>query len=252
MSLYESKTRITYYDLDFRGKIKLSALLRMVHIAADVNANQLGIGFSVLHPLNISFILQRFSVSITRMPAYDEDVTIRTWPASIARGTFIRKGDMIDASGEKVMEWASLWILFDIAARKILKPSALPAAFESLGDLGVTTEPQKIDLPKDFDFGKPISSYIHTVRYSEVDTNMHMNNSIYGDLVGNAMHLVQENAHSQDWKSVHINYQGETRLDEQIDISNYKLNDSNLIIGQAPGRTSFTAKINEATSENPS
>ena len=64
--MYEGKHRITYYDLDFRGQVKLSAILRMVHIAADVNAKELGIGFSVLHPLNISFVLQRFGLGISR------------------------------------------------------------------------------------------------------------------------------------------------------------------------------------------
>jgi len=244
MNPYKEKSQITYYDLDFRGSIKLSALLRMVHIAADTNANQLGIGFSALHPMNISFILQRFGLSIERMPKYSEEIIIRTWPASIARGTFIRKGDMYDTNGKKLMEWASLWILFDIAARKILKPSALPTEIDSIGDLDVTTQPQKIDLPKEL--GKPISSYLHTVRYSEVDTNIHMNNSIYGDLIGNAMFPEDsglENTSFKDWKQVQINYQSETRLGEQIEISTYEQDNANWIIGKTQNRTSFTAKI---------
>jgi len=174
--MYETKTRITYYDLDFCGNVKLSALLRMVHIAADMDANQLGIGFATLFPLNISFVLQRYGLKITRMPRYDEALVVRTWPAEMARGTFIRKGDMYDADGNKLMEWASMWILFDIATRKILKPSALPIEIPTLTDIGVDISPEKINLFHENMI--VLSEHIHTVRYADVDTNMHMNNSI--------------------------------------------------------------------------
>jgi len=237
--MYENKVRITYYDLDFRGKVKLSAILRMVHIAADVNANQLGVGFKTLHPLNISFVLQRFGLKITRMPVYDETVTIRTWPAEMARGTFIRNGDMHDQEGKKIMEWSSMWILFDIAARKILKPSALPIEIPTLPDIGVDIKPEKVVLP--MGFGSPFSDHVHTVRYADVDTNMHMNNSIYGDLIGNAVFHTE--AAAPDWKEVQINYLGETRLGEEIRITARKDGNICLVNGQAPGRVSFTAGI---------
>jgi len=237
--MYEGKTRITYYDLDFRGKVKLSAILRMVHIAADVNANELGIGFATLHPLNMSFVLQRFGLRITRMPVYDETVAIRTWPAEMTRGTFIRNGDMYDEAGKKIMEWSSLWILFDIAARKILKPSALPIEVPTLTDFGVDVKPEKVRLISGVFV--PFSEHIHTVRYADVDTNMHMNNSIYGDLIGNA--VFSNEAVAPDWKEVQINYLGETRLGEEIKITACKDGDVYIVQGQALGRVSFAASI---------
>jgi len=248
--MYEGKTRITYYDLDFRGKVKLSAILKMVHIAADINANQLGIGFATLYPLNMSFVIQRFGLKITRMPVYDENVTIRTWPAEVARGTFIRKGDMYDMGGKKIMEWASLWILFDIASRKILKPSALvscgslstPIVIPSMTDVGVDVEPEKVVIPTTL--GMPFSQHIHTVRYSDVDTNMHMNNSVYGDLIGNAA-FPDSCLEYPDWKEVQINYLGETRLGEEINITAHKGGDDNVILGEisSTGRPSFAASV---------
>jgi len=239
------KTRITYYDLDLRGRVKLSALLRMVHIAADINANELGIGYEVLSGLNMSFVLQRFGLSFTRMPVYNENVTIKTWPDSIARGTFLRKGDMYDDNGNKLMEWSSLWILFDIAARKILKPAALPVELVGEGDKGVSIMPQRISMPQDASaLGKEFSSYTHTVRYAEVDTNIHMNNSIYGDLIGNALFPTTESAaNAPSWQEIQINYLAETRLGEEINVTAYQNGDTFLVAGQAPDRTAFTAQI---------
>jgi len=237
--IYENKTRIGYYELDFRGKLKLSALLRMINTAAEEDAKQLGIGFSVLHPLNISFVLQRFGLNVVRMPEYDESITIRTWPAAITRGTFIRKGDMYDQRGTKLMEWASLWILLDLEARKILKPSALPVEIPPLGSQEATTEAERIILPEGS--GDLASTYTHTVRYAEVDTNRHMNNSIYGDLIGNA--LFQSTETELDIKNVQINFLAETRMGEQIEVSANLLEGKYIITGQAPGRMAFTAKV---------
>ncbi|MCL2215713.1 MAG: thioesterase [Defluviitaleaceae bacterium] len=242
-SIYTGKARITYYDLDLRGRVKLSALLRMVHIAADINANDIGVGFKVLSGLNMSFVLQRFGLAINRMPAYNEELTIRTWPGSMERGTFLRKGDMYDENGNKLMEWTSMWILFDLAARKILKPSALPVLIEGAGEQGVSIQPKKIILPQDAsESGRELFSYTHTVRYAEVDTNIHMNNSIYGDLIGNALFPTTETA-APPWREVQINYLSETRLGEQIEVSARQNGDSFLVTGQASGRNAFAATI---------
>jgi len=260
--LHKSQTRITYYDLDYHGKIKLSALLRMVHIAADVNAKELGVGYGTLAPLSITFVLQRFGVSITRMPSYDEEVTIRTWPSDISKGTFLRRGDMYDKSGAKIMEWASLWLLFDIKARRVLRPSALPVPLEGLGDEGVKIMPEKIALPQNL--GEPFSRYNHTVSYRDADTNMHMNNSIYGDLIGNAIFPAFTPSSMQcakciegeekvpnyeaavptpNWKQVQINYLAEIRLGEEAEVSAYKDGDSYIVVGESGGRTAFVARV---------
>ena len=238
-TLYTHTTPITYYDLDYCGNVKLSALLKIVHIAADKNASEIGIGFATLHPLNISFILQRFSLNISQMPKYGDTVTIRTWPADITRGTFVRKGDMYSNSGKKIMEWASLWILFDLNARKIIKPSALPVEVPAIGDEGVGIEPQKIILPQDL--GRTHHSYLHTVRYSDVDTNIHMNNSVYGDLVGNVLYSNTDT--TINLQQVNINYLAETRMGEEISVNAYSVDNCNYIIGETSGRRAFTAMV---------
>ena len=234
-------TRITYYDLDYRGKIKLSALLRMVHVAADVDAKNLGVGYDVLAPLGMTFVLQRIGFSITRMPVYDEDVIIRTWPSTIARGTFLRQGDMYDKSGAKIMEWASLWLLFDIGARRVLKPKALPVPLPEIADEGVAITPEKIALPQDFGF----SSFSHRVSYRDVDTNIHMNNSIYGDLIGDAIFPATgpQDEPRPDWKQVQINYLAEIRLGEEVEVAAHRDGDSYIVTGNVGGRAAFVARV---------
>jgi len=241
--LFQSTKRITYYDLDYQGKIKLSALLRMVHEAADVNAKEFGAGYDVLVKMGMTFVLQRFGVKIIRMPAYDEDVIIRTWPSDVAKGTFLRRGDMYDKTGTKIMEWASLWLLFDFNERKVLRPSALPIPLPALGAEGVEILPEKLVIPDDF--GQPFSHYQHIVSYRDTDTNMHMNNSIYGDLIGNALFPNNiEIIHAPNWTQVQINYLAEMRLGTHAEVITRRDGDAFIVKGVAGGRTAFIARIN--------
>ncbi|MCL2365103.1 MAG: thioesterase [Defluviitaleaceae bacterium] len=219
--------RISYYDLDCHGWLKFSALLRMVHIAADENATDLGIGYAQMAPLGMSFVLQRFSArvceadGIQRLPHYGEEGKIRTWPAAIERGLFIRKGAMHNKKGHKLLEWASLWLLFDLNHRKILKASALPIDTSTLlmGDCGVQIAPAKITHLADAS-NAPIHTFTHTVRYADTDTNAHMNNAVYGDLVGNAAFPLTQNAPATTpWTQLDINYLSEAKPNEAITIT---------------------------------
>jgi acyl-ACP thioesterase len=242
--IYEGPARVTYYDLDYRGKLKLSALLRLVHIAAEENAIELGSGYRDLSPLRMSYVIQRFGADIARLPGYGEDVVIRTWPSAINSGVFVRKGDMYDAKGTQLMNWESLWVLFDLNSRKILKSSALPRQFTGVDVPGMTAKASKILLQDDW--GEPFSNYSHKVRYSEVDTNRHMNNSIYGDLAGNALYM-GENPAAEDWAGVQINFLAETRLGDEMEIScRYgRENEHGLfwVTGCANGKNSFMATV---------
>ena len=243
-AVYAGDFRISYYDLDMRGSLKLSALMRMIHVAADVNAASFGVGYTDLSNLNMTFVLQKIGFKFLRTPRYSETVRIRTWPSEISKGTFLRLGDMYDADGNKLIEWASLWILFDLENRKILKPNKLPVNIPEMGCLGVEVMPEKIVLADDAK--TPFSTHTHHVRYADVDTNIHMNNSIYGDLIGNAVFLAEANLKHPDFRKVYINYLSEARFGECIDISATDYEDAVIVAGESNKRKTFCAKLVKA------
>ncbi|MDR1665116.1 MAG: hypothetical protein LBR83_09395 [Clostridiales bacterium] len=240
-SLYEQPVRITYYDLDREGRFKLSALLRLAHIAADINANALGCGFNDLFPLSMSFVLQRFGLETKRLPEYDETVTVRTWPSDISKGTFLRKGNILDTSGNTLMEWTSLWVLLDLKARRILRPNALPKPLEGIGAQGVGAEALKVDVSEDW--GEEFSAHVHTVRYSEVDTNKHMNNTFYGDLIADALHKNTGAEITPVFHHTQINYLSEVKQNEDIRVRCRREGGKFRVTGAAGERTAFSALL---------
>jgi len=237
----EFPARITYYDLDARGRPKISALLRYAHIAADINANQIGAGYEILKKYSMGFVLQRFAFEAKRMPLYEENVIIRTWPGSVEKGIYLRHGNMLSDENENLLEWTSLWVLFDLNERKILRPSALPVSIEGLGALGVTAQPKKIETSGDT--GELISVHSHTVRYNELDTYGHMNNTHYGDMVENAVNHRGLDGEAFEWKRAQINYLSELRFGDEVEISCEKQNAALRISGAAGDKKIFSALL---------
>ena len=236
--LYEQNSQINFYDLNSRGDVTLSALLKHVNIAAGTNADAIGVGLDVTVPLNLAFVVQRFGLRIFDWPTYRQTVKIRTWPSEILKGTFIRRGDMWDESGNKMMEWTSLWVLIDIKERKVKRPKALPIELPGYGTMGVGVEGQKIDVPENAEL---LASYPHIVRYSELDINMHMNNAVYGDLIANVAEIGR--IPYKKWSEVQFNYLNEALLGEEIKVECRKAEDTLYITGESQSRPVFSTKI---------
>jgi len=237
--IYQEDTQIDFYDLDGRGDMKLTALLKHINRAAGVNAADIGVSLEATAAMGLAFVLQRFAVRVFKWPVFRQTVTIRTWAAEITKGTFRRNGDMRDGDGNKIVEWTSLWVLIDIEERKVRRPKALPVTLPAYGLMDVGLEIQKPEVPAGAKF---ISSYPHVVRFSELDVNNHMNNAVYADLIANVMNM-GDMAPVPDWHEVHFNYLAETKLGEEVDVQCRQSEKVLYITGAVESRQVFAAMI---------
>lgn len=210
--IYEGKTIINFYDIDGRGDVSLTALLKHINLSAGANATEIGVGLKDTLPLGLTFVIQRFALRTFNWPTFRQEVLIRTWPADIARGTFRRNGDMWDKDGKKMAEWTGLWVLIDVVERKVKRPKALNAELPSYGFMDVAIESPKIEVPTEVEL---VASYPHIVQFSELDINQHMNNAIYGDLIANVLEI---GGYVPKYKEVQFNYLTEAKLGEEIEV----------------------------------
>jgi len=239
--VYEKDTQINFYDIDGRGDVKLTALLKHINLAAGANAEDIGVGLDATIPLGLAFVLQRFALRIFKWPVYRQTVTIRTWPAEIAKGTFRRNGDMWDKEGNKLAEWTGLWVLIDIEERKVKRPKALPIELPAYGIMDVAIQAIKIENPKD---GQFIASYPHVMRFSEADINEHMNNAIYGDLISNVLEISENSpSHTPKWKEIQFNYLAEIKIGDEVDVQCKQAGNNMYITGIVKEQPMFTATV---------
>jgi len=237
--IYQKEEKISFYDLDANGDVKLTALLKYINEAAFYNAEDLGIGIEKTLKIDLAFIIQRIGVRIFKMPELNQKVVIRTWPGEITRSAFKRNGDIRNEAGNKLIEWESLWVLIDINERKIKRPSTFPIEIPRYGKMDVEVEANKIVIPEE---KEQHISYNHTVQFSELDINMHMNNAIYGDLIANVLAL-NPSSNVKTWKEVQFNYVHEAKLSDEVVVNCHQLNDNIYISGNSGEKTIFTTAI---------
>jgi len=153
---------------------------------------------------------------------------------------------MISESGLKMMEWISQWVLFDLNERKILRPTALLTDLPTFGRLGVGILGKKIALPLDV-ADVSASSYTHTVRYCDLDTNGHMNNAVYGDLIINALYAGNAGTKKAQpifiWSRLMINFITEALFNERILIKCNHTPGECIVSGAVENRTVFVASV---------
>jgi len=216
--IYSHKRKINFLDLDANKNIRLTALIKYINEASWESAESLGAGMETTLQFDMVFILQRLAVKKIAPINQDDILNIRTWPGEMTRSAFKRQGDMLNEKGEKVLEWESMWVLVDVASRKIKRPTESPVAFELQGRNGVEIEADKVKLPTGIAM---VDCYHHCVRFSELDMYGHMNSAIYGDLVANGLQMVIDEEMG-NFDEVQFNYMNEAVLNDNIHVQYYR------------------------------
>ena len=141
----------------------------------------------------LAFILGAISINIYKpLHAYDE-IEVSTWCKESKSYIFNRYFDIL-RDGELIAEASSTWVLIDLNSKSMVRASAHEELWKNFFyhdpiDQAVLLPKAKIakDAPL-FEVGK------RKIMYSDIDYNMHMNNTHYPDMVCDYLdEMVDEN-----------------------------------------------------------
>lgn len=206
---YSEIIKIKDYMLGADGTLKESMMMKFMQHSARCDMTNHGCPYEYLVSKNMCFVLVRVALENYERAVYDDEIRLDTWPEGLNGVMFIRRfnawrGDRL------IMSAVTLWCLMDLSARKILRPSAcgveFPAPDNRTNSLSI---PKRVVLPDNTDFAGT-----YDVRYSDIDTNGHLNNTIYLDIISNCL---PEPFH-QHLKFFKIDYSGEAKIGERLNI----------------------------------
>lgn len=153
------------------------SLANYLQDTADRHAIVLGVGMPALAEQGLSWVLHRMKITIFRWPKIAEEIKVETNPSGLERVFVYRDFRVLDQTGELLMTATSTWLVFDTEKRSMVQPGAyfndifepykalefLPRAIQK-----VPTRPKMEPMRRDVG-----------ARYNEIDTNDHVNNSVY-------------------------------------------------------------------------
>ncbi len=227
--LLSREYEVNFSHIDIKGEARPSFLFHMMQDVATVHAHDLNIDAQTLH---IVWVLSRIRVTVTRPLLPYEKVRCETWCPGM-RGASWYRSFAFYVKDEKVGEAQSMWVTLDPATRRILRPNVLPDINRVIVSEGEKPEP----LPK-LSCENVRPHHEHTVRYSDLDVNNHLNNVRIADIVTDALELQKQPGFVS---SLQINYTAETVYGETLSLFCDSKDGARFVRGDADGKTRFEA-----------
>ena len=223
------KTRILSCYCDMTGNCRLSNLLKIIQeIGARDIANR-GFGKDKIFDQGMRWVISRIATKVNRIPAYDEEIEIVTFPEPPKWFFLPRFTSVLDMNGNVLLECETIWAVIDFKTRKPVLPSQINLDIEYKDEcektLGVDSKIVPLETDKTLD---------RKVLFTDCDINQHMNNTVYVewacDLLGSEY---LKSKKLVDWRMA---YHTEAKEGETLTM-NYALKDDVLyVIGQVGER----------------
>ena len=211
------------------GNCRLSNLLKIIQeIGARDIANR-GFGKDKIFDQGMRWVISRIATKVNRIPAYDEEIEIVTFPEPPKWFFLPRFTSVLDMNGNVLLECETIWAIIDSKTRKPVLPKQINLDIE-YGDefpktLGVDSKIIPLETDKTLD---------RKILFTDCDINQHMNNTVYvewaTDLLGGDY---LKSKKLIDWRMA---YHTEAKEGETLTM-NYALKDDVLyVIGQVGER----------------
>ncbi|MBU3144538.1 acyl-[acyl-carrier-protein] thioesterase [Clostridium sp. CF012] len=220
----ERNYNIHYYEVDIHKRALITSIVDYLGDMAMYQSEILGVGIEHLKEKKMAWVLYKWDITMESYPLLNETIRVKTFPYSFRKFYAYRKYEIINAEGDKIGYASSVWILINTDRRRpirIMKDMYATYGIDESNDTPIEIEDIKsikiVDSEKSFQ-----------VRYSDIDTNMHVNNVKY---VAWALETVPKDVVLNcELKNIKVTYEKETTYGEIIKVSTEVIREENKII----------------------
>lgn len=207
--------KVRSYECGEDGFVSLPSICNYLQEAASLNAEELGFSKSnfVAQGNNLSWVLTRLVVKMTRYPTWEENIKVVTFPRGGRKIVAWRDFEIKAENGEVIGLATSEWMLIDLATRKIVSipESVLNACeFGTQSVLGPEPFTARLKFPTDVTLNK-VGPY--QAMYSHIDLNGHVNNVHYIEWLLEPMKAARPT-------KIELVYRSETLVGESVFVEN--------------------------------
>ncbi len=170
------KTYETYYhDVDCRKEVLITSLVNYFGDIALAQSEELGIGMDLLRRKNMAWVLYKWDIEVIQYPVYGEKLYVETEPIAMSRFYSHRTFKVTNEKGQVFCKALSMWLMIDTEKRRLIR---LPESFYNIYGVDKKDKAQKDEMEE---LQREDFSEDFKIRYSDIDTNLHVNNCKYID-----------------------------------------------------------------------
>ncbi len=170
-----------WHDTDSNRVLRASKILMYFQETGNIQCAEFGLPLDELRDREgVGFILSQLSMKVIKpVPAY-EKIEVSTWCKEAKGYSFLRFFEM-RADGEVVARASSTWALVDINSKTLVKADRLESGnFPYDEPIDTALLPPRARVGRG-DVLEQVGQRV--IAYSDIDYNMHMNNTNYPDML---------------------------------------------------------------------
>ncbi len=219
-------------DLDSKRHFRAVALERvLLNVAGQAAVDRNFGAFKLIDSGGVSWVLLRFAVEMSAMPAEEDIITIETWVESVRRILTCRDFVVKNAAGDTLGYATSEWTILNLETRRPVNISADSAISACVAGLTVPVEmPGKLPSAET---GQGAVPHRVKVSYSDIDYNGHTNSMQYLQWMLDSYPI--DKLYTSTLKRLEINYIHEVRHGETVDVYWQDTSEGTLFCVKTPG-----------------
>ena len=206
------KYRIEPQDVDFTLRASAASIINYMLNVAGIDADSKGFGVASLQGNKYTWVLSRLAVDIERQAEQYSNVEIDTWVNECNRLSSTRNFRMRQ-SDELLAAAVSQWCVLDMESRQVVDLSIMKERHDQI----MVDAPSPTSAPARLRPAEYTASSQHTVSYSDIDFNRHMNTLRYVDMIFDAISL--DAIENNRGMRLDFNFIAEARYGEVLTIS---------------------------------
>ncbi|GAA0745541.1 acyl-[acyl-carrier-protein] thioesterase [Clostridium oceanicum] len=203
---------VDYHEIDYKKRASIATIMNYFEDISIYQSEKLGVGLKYLKDNNLAWVLYKWNIKINKYPKFGQDLEVRTIPLASRKFYAYRRFEIIDKEKNVIVTANTIWFLLDREKRKPIRISDDMKSAYGLTD--VKEEPfklPKIRVPKEYDYKKTFN-----IRYSDIDTNLHVNNVKYVSWFIETIPL--DIVLNYDLDRLSITYEKELKYGKHVDI----------------------------------
>ena len=126
--MYTYTTKVGYSQVDTDRLMRIDAMTALFQDVTCFQGEDIGNGFALLEPRQQAWILNSWQIEVRRFPAFNEQVTVGTFPTSFKGFIGNRNFVIKDADDEIIVKANSIWTFMDMAK---MRPARVDEEFIS-------------------------------------------------------------------------------------------------------------------------
>ena len=210
-NIYEMTHDVLYYEADETGKLSLPYILNLAILSSTMQSVAYGIGPDETHTRGLGWIVLQHVMDIKRRPNIDETVILQTYAREVNPYFATRIYKIFDTDRNELVSIESLYAMLDMEKRKMAR---IPAEYVALYGADVVKKIPRLPEPTKISANESALSLDYRVRYTDIDSNKHVNNSKYFDWLQDVLGETFLQTHEP--VQVNIKFEQEVRMGDVI------------------------------------